>query len=203
MLQKISSFRRRNRSAEEGISLIEMLIYLAIAASIVIFGLVLGKKLFASNHIDNATSQMATYVDAVQALGKANGGFQWLSSNGGGDSNLYSAGKISSKTPDDPWGGAITVDPANVLGGTNNGFYVTFADVPANDCAQLVGNVVGNSLAVGIGNNILSDNYSGQSFATADGTVSGSAVAFSPATAASDCGGGSGSGVTNITVFSN
>ena len=37
----------------------------------------------------------------------------------------------------DPWGGAVTFAVASVNGGTNNGYTMTLANVPANVCAQI------------------------------------------------------------------
>lgn len=165
-----------NKKSQAGISLIELFIYLAIAAAIIIAGLLLVPKLFAANDADQASSQLTRYIDAVQGLGAQNGSYSWLGTDG--TSILNSAGKISSATPLNPWGGAITIQAASLYGSSaDNGFSVTENDVPGSSCTQLAANFSDAVNTIDINGTLLSNNT----------TTNSGTTAISPASIATAC----------------
>lgn len=53
------------------------------------------------------------------------------------DGWIIKAAAGGGSTLQDPWGGAVTLAPANVNGGANNGWSLTLANVPPKICAQI------------------------------------------------------------------
>ena len=55
------------------------------------------------------------------------------------------------------WGGAVTVAVASVNGGTNNGYAISFADVPSGECNSVVTGLLSNFPEIAVGATTVKD----------------------------------------------
>lgn len=67
-------------------------------------------------------------------------------------------GTSGSTTLQDPWGGAVTLAPANVNGGTANGWSLKLANVPPKICAQIASYYTPYTAGITVNGNSVGDN---------------------------------------------
>jgi prepilin-type N-terminal cleavage/methylation domain-containing protein len=142
------AIRRRRR---RGFTLLEFMAVMSLAA-IVVGGLFM---LFGGASSDSkanaALLELGTIEDAVKGIGGGQSDFSWLDVQDGeltvaGSSRVpakFVKGTIAAPTGmTDPFNGAVTIRSAN----TDENYTVTFANIPPDACATLVGNDYGTSL---------------------------------------------------------
>jgi prepilin-type N-terminal cleavage/methylation domain-containing protein len=138
---KEKSIMSKSQRPQRGFSLLEVALVLVVIllGAGAILSAYTGTKSAAD--ANNESKNINTILAGVKRIYAGTRGYTGLANtvliNGGGaPTNMISGTNLTNA-----YGGAVTVAPTNISGGTNNAFTITYAGVPGPDCTALVNQV--------------------------------------------------------------
>lgn len=153
-----SKILRSPRRLQRGQSIFELVIYAVVAGLVIAGAAYLFFTIRSGIQVKDATSDMGVLVSKAQSLySNSQDGFSdatasSLISNGAVPARMTQGGVIVS-----PLGGAVTVTPASLYGGTGNGIKFNFAGLPKSACSDFVRGVAGWFVQVDVGGQSVKD----------------------------------------------
>jgi hypothetical protein len=127
--------RRAKRSRQHGVSLLEVIAYLGVAATIIVGAVALLSNAFSSARTNRAQEELAAIGTGVKRLFMSQGGAY---GNGSMNAQLAVAGvfpstlKVSGSHVSNAWNGAVTVT------GNNSVFEISYGELPQAVCVELL-----------------------------------------------------------------
>jgi type II secretory pathway pseudopilin PulG len=143
---RLSSTRKR------GVTLIEAVLYISIALALIVGGLVFFQQASLAQRVNSAVRNISAVASETRGLYQSSSNFSGFT-----QSTLVNAGAVPSSIVtstgglQNEWGGPILGEAANVDGTANDGFSVTYENVPLAACARLATYDANGSGRVGSG----------------------------------------------------
>ena len=204
----------RRPARKRGVTLIEAVLFISIALGLIVGGIVFFQQASTAQRTNDAVRTISGIASEVRAMYQSATDF-----NGISQSTLIAAGAVPSNVVNDQalqneWGGQIGVQ-AETINTADDGFSVTYTDVPTEACVRLVtfdavgSGVVGAGISsVTLANSVgtldtttspanelvLGTAYTGTGWAASQGGP------VTPAIAATHCTAASTSGSTNFRI---
>lgn len=132
-------------AARRGATLVEVLMYLGIAAFIIGGAIVLYSLATASSRANNAITEVMTIVDQVHSLYNGQSSYDGLSNTDLAQTGEFPSKWIKNGNIVTPYGNIVTVVAGTEDGGTNT-INITFPSIPKDACIKLATNDFGNGL---------------------------------------------------------
>ncbi|WP_413499873.1 type 4 pilus major pilin [Buttiauxella gaviniae] len=150
LIKDIKSFENlfRSKAKNKGFSLLEMILVLAVGASLVIAAFMLYPKIQASQRIDKETKNISTIQASIKSLYAGKSRMSGLSSDvliasNSAPDNMIQSGKLVSE-----WKGSVNVE----YSGNHGKYNIIYDNVPADACSRLITAVAGSFVSITIYN---------------------------------------------------
>jgi hypothetical protein len=138
-LSTLALAARLGSNRKRGVTLIEAVLYISIALALIVGGLVFFQQASLAQRTNSAVRNISAIASETRGLYQSAATFtgftqQTLIDAGAVPSSLVNA---AGNALTNEWGGAITGVAANVDGAADDGFAVTYENVPLNACVRL------------------------------------------------------------------
>jgi prepilin-type N-terminal cleavage/methylation domain-containing protein len=137
---------RRGLRRQLGLTLIETMIVLAIAAVAIALVLKPVRGALSSMRSSDEVGELPTIITNIQKIYASRSTFAGLTQATVVNRNAFPISRVQTGTTNlvNRWSGTITVAPVSIGGGANNGVSLTYTNMPASDCSDIVGQVDDN-----------------------------------------------------------
>lgn len=123
---------------QRGVSIVELLIWLALAALVIIGGVIGANSFIAGNKTRQETEELPVIFTKIQKVYSQSASYNGMTLAILINNRVFPADRVTSATTVvNRFGGAVTVAAANVTG-TDDGAALTYAGVPEEGCIDLV-----------------------------------------------------------------
>ena len=154
-MKKLKLIKRR----QNGFSLLEILLVLAIAAALVIGAFIVYPKVQAAARADAESKNISTIVAGVKSLYTSSSTYTGLTNEVAINAKIYPDNMINgtSTTPINAWKGEVTIAAADTgsSGVEGSSFTITYKSVPAIECAKIVSSTAGNFYIMKVNDNVV------------------------------------------------
>jgi len=134
----------RSKTSLRGLTLIEGLLFLGIAAIVIVGALMLFNNASQATKLNAAKTEIQAYVANIQSLFSAQPDYAGLDNTLVVSTGLAPAGVASgTDTLVNPWGGEVTIEA-----GSSHDFTIEYADVPKEACINIMTSGMANEGAI-------------------------------------------------------
>ena len=139
----------RKRKTLRGLTLMEALLFLGLAAILIVGAFALYSNASSTSRLNQAKSQLQTYISGVKSLYSTRNDFTSVTTSLVVNSGIAPAEAVHGVTLVNPWGGLTTVSANSAR---PREFRVTFEDMPRDACtAMLSAGLIKQGVAYQIG----------------------------------------------------
>lgn len=145
---------------QRGLTLIELTLGIAIVLVVITIGILVYNGLQQSSRSYSGESGLLALVAGVKQV-NPNPSYTGLSATVIINAKKAPSNMVNGTALVNPWGGAVTLAPANYNGGTANAFAVTYNSIPASECNTIVNAVAPNFQVITVGTTTVKDEAAG------------------------------------------
>jgi type II secretory pathway pseudopilin PulG len=150
-LSTLARAARLGSTRKRGVTLIEAVLYISIALALIVGGLVFFQQASLAQRTNSAVRNVSALASETRALYQASSSFAGFSTSTLIDAGAAPSSIINGANLQNEWGGAILAEPSNVDGIANDGFSVTYENLPLAACVRLASYDANGSGRVGSG----------------------------------------------------
>lgn len=123
---------KQNKRTLRGLTLMEGLLFLGLAAVVIVGAFSLYNNASSSSNMNQARTELQTYVGGIKSLYSTSNDFSTVDTELVVSANIAPASAVDGNTLINPWGGLTVID------GQTRTFTVEFEDIPDESCTAMM-----------------------------------------------------------------
>lgn len=136
---------------QRGASLVELMLWAALAGGVIFGVFSYYQNAKASANVNRESQNVSAINGKIKSVFTSQLNYSSLSNTLLLNAKGFPVSMVSGTTVYNAWGGTVSVAPANVNAGTNNGYSVTYTTVPQAGCSDFVSAVDGAYSIITVG----------------------------------------------------